>query len=150
MPSLTLSEMVAIVLVILIVFGPQRLPEMARKAALLIRRARATLASVREEFESEYHEISGPLREVRDEVAGVRRDLDDSVAAISEDIRRVKEQQAKDPAASPKLDSPSEAEPETSPRPAVGAAGSPPDSEPGTTDRPPNEADAAPADPEAP
>jgi sec-independent protein translocase protein TatB len=90
MPNLTLSEIVAIVLVILIVFGPQRLPEIARKAAVLIRHARGTLASLRDEFESEYGEFAEPLKEVRDEVAGVRRDVDHSVAAVTEDIRRIK------------------------------------------------------------
>jgi sec-independent protein translocase protein TatB len=92
MPSLTLSEIVAIVIVILIVFGPQRLPEIARKTAVLIRHARSTLATLRDEFEGEYGEFTEPLREVRDEVAGVRRDLDDSVAAVTEDIRRLKAQ----------------------------------------------------------
>jgi sec-independent protein translocase protein TatB len=92
MPSLTLSEIVAIVLVILIVFGPQRLPEIARKTAVLIRHARSTLATLRDEFENEYGEFTEPLREVRDEVAGVRRDLDNSVAAVTEDIRRLKAQ----------------------------------------------------------
>ncbi len=88
MASLTLSEMVAIVLVILIVFGPQRLPEMARRAALSIRRLRTIAASVREEFEAECGEIAAPLREVREEVVGARQDLIASVSSITEEIRR--------------------------------------------------------------
>jgi len=91
MGNFSLSEIVTILLIILIVFGPNRLPEMARKTGELIRKARETAAGLRREFESEFHEITEPLKEVGEEIKGVKSDMKASARSWSEDLRKAKD-----------------------------------------------------------
>lgn len=48
-----LLELVVIVFVAIIVFGPDRLPELARQAALMLRKARVMAHAARDELRSE-------------------------------------------------------------------------------------------------
>lgn len=47
------SELVLVGLIALLVFGPERLPRVAREAALWIRKARSVVSSVKEEINHE-------------------------------------------------------------------------------------------------
>ncbi len=90
MPNFTLSEILTIALVILIVFGPQRLPEMARKAGGLVRRVRTMANDLRREFAGEFEDIAQPLRDVGTELKGVQQDMGASFDSLSDEVRRAK------------------------------------------------------------
>ena len=92
MPNFTLSEIATVALVILIVFGPQRLPEMAQKAGQLVRKSRSIIADLRKEFEGEWSEVSEPLKEVRREVEGIKEEMGSSLRSLSEDVNKAKEE----------------------------------------------------------
>lgn len=80
--NLTLSEIITIALVILIVFGPQRLPEMARKAGEIIAKLRTAASSIKDEFTAEYEELAKPLSDLDAEIKAVKTDLTDSVPKL--------------------------------------------------------------------
>lgn len=90
MGNFSLSEILVIALVILVVFGPERLPEMAKKAGELVRKGRTIVTDLRREFDAEWSDVAQPLKDVRDEVRGVKADLDSSMRSLDEDIARAK------------------------------------------------------------
>lgn len=71
------QELVVIAIVALLVFGPDRLPELARNAARVLARVRNEAANnVRELRRStEIAELERDLRGIRDEFSGTRDDL---------------------------------------------------------------------------
>lgn len=86
MGNFTLSEIIWIMLVILIVFGPHRLPELARKAGALAAKARQAAQTVRDELTTEYGDTIAPLRDVGDELKAARRELRDSASSILREV----------------------------------------------------------------
>lgn len=90
MPNFTISEILTIMLVILIVFGPHRLPEMAKKAGQLVRRARSVVNDLRQEFEGEWQEVSQPLKDVREEMMGMKDEVESSMTSLSDDVAQAK------------------------------------------------------------
>jgi sec-independent protein translocase protein TatB len=90
MPNFTLSEILTIMLVILIVFGPQRLPEMARKAGGVVRKARTMATDLRREFQEEFSEVAEPLKEIRQELKGVQQDMGSSLGSLNEEVAKAK------------------------------------------------------------
>lgn len=87
MANFTFSEILTIVIVILIVFGPNRLPELARKTGALLAKARVAVAAMRDEFTTEYREVVEPMQEVRDEIKAAGRDLRQDVTKIGDDVK---------------------------------------------------------------
>lgn len=67
MGSIGTGEIMVIALVALIVFGPNRLPEIARKAAELLSKAREMTKSFTDSIDAEYGEISAPIKELKGE-----------------------------------------------------------------------------------
>ena len=92
MPNFTLSEIITIMLVILIVFGPHRLPEMARKAGELVRKGRTMANDLRREFEGEFSDVAQPLKEVREELRGVQQDVGTSIGSLSDEVAQAKQE----------------------------------------------------------
>jgi sec-independent protein translocase protein TatB len=92
MPNFTLSEIATIALVILIVFGPQRLPEMARKAGNLIRKVRTIAADLRSEFEGEFQDVTQPLKDVGKELKGVQQDVGGTLTSLSDEVVQAKQE----------------------------------------------------------
>lgn len=90
MPNFTLSEILTIALVILIVFGPDRLPELAKKTGAMIRRARRMMDEVRREFEDEVGDVAAPLRDLSDEIKGVRGDMTSTLRSINDEVAQAK------------------------------------------------------------
>ena len=86
MGSLTFSEMATIAVILLIVFGPRRLPEIARKAGAITSRLRDAARDLREEFRDEYAETVAPLEEVRRDLQAARDDVTEVARAMSDDI----------------------------------------------------------------
>lgn len=63
--SVSPAEVLTIVVVALIVFGPKRLPEISRKAGSVLREIRETAADLRRGIEREYEGTVESLGEVR-------------------------------------------------------------------------------------
>ena len=82
MGNFTFSEIMVILIVILIIFGPDRLPELARKAGQLARKAREATTAIRTELTNEYGDIVQPLQDVAGELKSARQDLTDTAASI--------------------------------------------------------------------
>jgi sec-independent protein translocase protein TatB len=92
MPNFTISELATIALVILIVFGPQRLPEMAQKAGQLVRKGRTMVNDLRREFEGEFSDVTEPLKEVRQEILGMKDEVESSMSSLTDDVAKAKEE----------------------------------------------------------
>jgi sec-independent protein translocase protein TatB len=89
MGSVGLGEIVIIAAIVLIIFGPDRLPEIARKGAELIRKSRAATSELTSTLRDEYGDVIAPLNEVREELKSVRRDLTSAATSIAEDASAV-------------------------------------------------------------
>jgi len=81
MGSLSFSEIVVIVLVILIVFGPRRLPELARKAGELMGKVRNASSLLSESLGTEYEATIEPIKSVKRDFDGIKEDLTKAVAS---------------------------------------------------------------------
>ncbi|MCP3998669.1 MAG: hypothetical protein GY722_26905 [bacterium] len=92
MPNFTISEILTIMLVILVVFGPQRLPEMAQKAGQLVRKARTLVNDLKGEFEGEWQEVAQPLKDVRNEIQGVKSEVESSITELNDDVAKAKQE----------------------------------------------------------
>lgn len=92
MPNFTLSEIATIALVILIVFGPHRLPEMARKTGNLIRKVRTMATDLRQEFEGEFQDVTQPLKDVSNELKGVQQDMGGTLTSLSDEVAQAKKE----------------------------------------------------------
>lgn len=67
--SVSPAEIVTIAIVALVVFGPQRLPEIARRTGRVIRDLRNAAAEFRSAIEREYGETLEPLDRARRELS---------------------------------------------------------------------------------
>jgi sec-independent protein translocase protein TatB len=65
MISVSAAEIVTIALIAFIVFGPKRLPTMARKAGRIMRDLKATASELKAGLEAEYGDTSDALDDVR-------------------------------------------------------------------------------------
>jgi sec-independent protein translocase protein TatB len=81
--NLTLSEILTIAIVILIVFGPQRLPEMARKAGEIVGKLRDSAATLRNEFTQEYEDVAKPLKDIEADLRAAKADLRGALPDLS-------------------------------------------------------------------
>lgn len=70
------SEMLLVGLIALLVFGPERLPKVAREAALWLRKARSMANSVKLEIDRELQ-----LQEMKDTLDKQKRDLEQMLLA---------------------------------------------------------------------
>lgn len=75
MGSLSFSEIVVIVLVILIVFGPNRLPDLARKAGELMNKVRNASSTMTDSLGVDYEETVEPLLNAKRDFDGIKEDL---------------------------------------------------------------------------
>ena len=67
MGSLGSGELIVIAIVVLVVFGPKRLPELARKAADLLKQAREATQTLTNAIDTEYDDITAPLKDLKAE-----------------------------------------------------------------------------------
>lgn len=70
------TEVVLIGLIALLVFGPERLPKVAKEAALWIRKARAMAASVKQEVDRELQ-----LQELKETLEQQKREMNRTLLA---------------------------------------------------------------------
>jgi len=91
MGSIGTGEIMVIALVALIVFGPHRLPEIARKAGELLSKAREMTQSFTDSIDAEYGEMTSPIKELKGEydatmtsVKGVASSITDMTVELPE------------------------------------------------------------------
>lgn len=99
MGSLSLGEILTILVIVLVIFGPKGLPELARKLGTAMAKVREATQSLTAQLEREYGEGMEPIRELKSQYDATRRDLTDAVTSIG----------GGEPP--PKPDAPSEADP---------------------------------------
>ena len=75
MGSVGFGEILIIAIVAFFVFGPDRLPELAKRAGETIAKARKAVGEFTDSLDRESREGMAPLREIGSELKGVRDDL---------------------------------------------------------------------------
>ena len=75
MGSLGTGEILVIVLVALIVFGPKRLPEITRKAGAWMAKAREMMRSVSDTLNDEYGDVTDPIKDLKGEYDATMGDV---------------------------------------------------------------------------
>jgi sec-independent protein translocase protein TatB len=83
MGSLSFAEIVTILLVVLVIFGPNRLPEFARKLGELMAQARRVTSQFSKDISTEWGDAVEPIMAVKEDFDGVKKDLKDASAAIT-------------------------------------------------------------------
>jgi Tat protein translocase TatB subunit len=89
MGSLGTGEILVIVLVALIVFGPHRLPEISRKAGEWLGKIRELTRSVTDTIDAEYGDMTKPIKDLKgeyDATMGDMRSIGSSVTDMSFDL----------------------------------------------------------------
>jgi sec-independent protein translocase protein TatB len=86
-------EMLTIALVALVVFGPQRLPDIARRAGHYLREIRRAASDLTAGLEREVQGLQAPLQELKEDltkpVSELRTSLDETTRSIQDPLRDV-------------------------------------------------------------
>ena len=82
------GEWIVIVLVALVVFGPERLPELARKTGDWVRELRGAAREMREGLEAEIAEVQKAKGDLTDPIAEVKRAVRDTARLAAENDPR--------------------------------------------------------------
>lgn len=82
--SVGFGEIMLIALVALIVFGPNRLPEIARKIGELLAKARNATQDLTSALDAEYGDASAPIKDLKGEYDATKQQLKDSVATFTD------------------------------------------------------------------
>lgn len=83
MGSLGTGEILVIAVVALIVFGPKRLPELARKAGEMLTKTREATKSVTSALDSEYDGITAPLQDLKTEYDSTVKGFKDAASTAT-------------------------------------------------------------------
>jgi TatA/E family protein of Tat protein translocase len=86
MGSLSFSEIVVIVLVILIVFGPNRLPELARKAGELMNKVRNASNTMTDALGVDYEETVEPFKSAKRDFDSIKTDISKTVTTFGQAV----------------------------------------------------------------
>ena len=140
MGSLSFSEIFTIALVILIIFGPNRLPELSRKIGQLLAWGRRSMQDFTNQINAEFGDQTQPLADLRKDVEGIRSDLSSAMEAMSKPLST--------PLAPDRSPEPGTRNPESgqNPEPPVQDSGETPDENPDTGIRIPDSAADEPSD----
>lgn len=68
----------------ILIFGPERLPGMIRKAGEYYAQLQSVAHTFRQELESEVGEVTGPLKEAAADISSAGRDIADTGREVSE------------------------------------------------------------------
>ena len=83
MGSLGTGEILVIVLVALIVFGPKRLPEITRKAGAWMAKAREMMRSVSDTLNDEYGDVTDPIKDLKGEYDATMGDMKGIASSVT-------------------------------------------------------------------
>ena len=106
-------ELLIIAVVLLLVMGPERLPEVAKQAAFLVRKARQGMYRLRTEMQSEMDATPfADIQKARDEVSSFKNDIkqfgrdlaDSAEQRVGADADPVQTEENSKPAAKPPSD----------------------------------------------
>jgi sec-independent protein translocase protein TatA len=75
MGSLGAGELVVIAIVAIVVFGPKRLPEIARKASALMKQARDATQTFTDAMDTEYDGVASPIKNLKSEYDDTMRTI---------------------------------------------------------------------------
>lgn len=89
--NIGLGEMVVIFIIALIVFGPDRLPEVGRQAGRMLREFRKMTAEVTEQVQRELELVEEPMREVREITTEARAGIQREIDSVQQPVREVRE-----------------------------------------------------------
>ena len=95
--SISFTELITILLIALVVFGPRRLPELARKAGQWAREIRKTASDFRRGLDEEVRDIKEPLQEVKADLEKAKGDLQVAGEEVKKSIEWVGPQPAVGP-----------------------------------------------------
>ena len=82
MGSVGFGEIALIAIVALLVFGPDRLPELSRKAGELLTKAREMTRSFTDSLDSEFDDATSPIRTVQSEFQATKDELTSAAGTI--------------------------------------------------------------------
>lgn len=82
MGSVGFGEIALIAIVALLVFGPDRLPELSRKAGELLTKAREATRSFTDALDSEFDEATSPIRTLQTEFQATKDELTSAAGTI--------------------------------------------------------------------
>jgi sec-independent protein translocase protein TatA len=84
------GELLIIMLVVFLVFGPEKMPEMARKAGRLMNQMKKASSDLTREFKKEtsviQNEIDAAQSKVKDQVESVNREFNRTKAQVNADL----------------------------------------------------------------
>lgn len=84
--SVGFGELLLIAFVALVVFGPHRLPEIARKAGLLLAKARKATQDFTDAIDAEYEGASSPIRDLQTEYESTKRQITDATSRLADRV----------------------------------------------------------------
>lgn len=113
MGSLGTGEIIVIAIVALIVFGPKRLPELARKAGEMLTKTREATKSVTSALDSEYDGITAPIKDLKTEYDSTVKGLKDAASTATGFSVDMSNPQASSPKDSASTDAAKESQPQT-------------------------------------
>ena len=111
MGSLSFSEIVVIVLVILIVFGPNRLPDLARKTGAFMNKVRNASNSMTEVLGVDYEETVEPFLSAKRDFDSIKQDLSKTVTTFGQAVTIPDGNEAKEPPEQDAVDASASGEP---------------------------------------
>lgn len=79
--NLSGSEILVIVLVAFIVFGPSKFPEISRKVGKFMRDAKSATRDITKEFESESNKVKSEINDVKREISSLADDVERKASA---------------------------------------------------------------------
>ena len=82
--SIGFGELLFIGVVVLIIFGPQRLPEIARRAGDLLAKARAATREFTDSLDAEYEGATAPLRDLKQEYDATKDQFSDTASKLTD------------------------------------------------------------------
>lgn len=83
MGSLGFGEILVIVFVALIVFGPQRLPEITKKAGQMVAKAREMSRSITESLDGELGDLAAPIKDLKGEYDAAIGDMKGVASSVT-------------------------------------------------------------------
>ena len=84
MGSLGSGELLVIAVAALIVFGPKRLPEIARKASELLTKTREATQSVTSALDKEFDGVTAPLQSLKDEYQSTMKEIKGAATSVGD------------------------------------------------------------------